>query len=34
MLDRISIHGLPVDIPLTTSRLARFSGPQNVGFPG
>jgi len=22
MLDRFSIHGLPVDIPLTTSRLA------------
>jgi hypothetical protein len=28
MLDRFSVHGLPVDIPLTTSRLARLSGPQ------
>jgi hypothetical protein len=33
MLDRFSIHGLPVDIPLTISRLAGLSGPQNVGFP-
>jgi hypothetical protein len=33
MLDCLSIHGLPVDIPLTTSRLARLSGPQNIGSP-
>jgi hypothetical protein len=30
MLDRFSLHGLPVDILLTTSRLA--AGPENVGF--
>jgi hypothetical protein len=28
MLDRFSIHGLAADIPLTTPRLARLSGPQ------
>jgi hypothetical protein len=32
-LDRFSIHGLPVDIPSTTSRLARLSGPQNIDSP-
>jgi hypothetical protein len=28
MLGRFSLHGPPVDIPLTTSGVARLSGPQ------
>jgi hypothetical protein len=28
MLDRFRLHGPPVDIPLTTSRVARLSGRQ------
>jgi hypothetical protein len=32
MLNHFSILGLPADIPLPTSRLARLSGPQNVSF--
>jgi len=32
MLDRFSIHRLPVDVSLTTSVLARLFAAQNVGF--